>query len=215
MLNLTYTLILWSIFMGGYNIRVKGYKLDFVQKPFVTSFFYIIAFSTSLYLLNINLSLTNYITFEFIPVIFFSILFATLLYNFVRNNYSIPKEIIERHPSIQAFLLDKGFAFSKAIEVAFQQLIILALILNLKDLFDIHLFLPLFSLTFAIIHIPILAIIGRKVGYLVILVSLFGGLLFPINILFFEKGFIINYLIHWFVYLLIGITPYILVRKQT
>jgi len=101
--------------------------------------------------------------------------------------------------------MDYRYLVSKSFEVLFQQLVIVALTLLLAatGLSMMGIVLT-FLLLFGVLHLPMLLIVGTRLGLAYALAAATFAVVFPVLILRVHDGFVYSYAAHWFAYMLAG-----------
>ena len=125
-----------------------------------------------------------------------------LVYRWLPRRMARPEALIRAHPHIYWLRMDQRYNVSKPVEILFQQILFVSLVLLLErsSMPRIGWNLLLIAL-FASLHIPIIALVGRYFGLYYLGSSLVAAVLFPAVILSRPDGFVYSYLLHWLYYL--------------
>lgn len=127
------------------------------------------------------------------------------LYALCPRYFRRPDGLIERHPEEFYLRMDPRYLVSKSFEVLFQQMVIVLLTLLLASA---GLTMPAIVLTFLLLfgalHLPMLLIVGTRLGMAYALAAATAAVVFPLLILLFHYGFVYSYAVHWFAYVLAG-----------
>lgn len=137
-------------------------------------------------------------------VVLLGVVVATIaVYGVAPRWLARPEELIARHPMEFYLPMRYRYLVPKSFEILFQQLTIVVLSLGLAATG-----LPLTGVVlaflgcFAVLHLPMLLLVGTRVGMSYNLASATLAAIFPVLILRVPSGVVYSYAAHWFFYTL-------------
>ncbi|HMU61455.1 MAG TPA: hypothetical protein PKA66_06715 [Gemmatimonadales bacterium] len=121
-----------------------------------------------------------------------------------------PDDLIARHPEEFYLPMQYRYLVPKSFEILFQQLIIVVLTLRLAATgLPLPAVVLVFLGCFALLHLPMLLLVRRRVGIAYNLASLTLAAVFPLLILRVPSGVVYSYAAHWFFYTMAALTAWI------
>lgn len=110
--------------------------------------------------------------------------------------------LIRAYPHIYWLPLDMRYHLSKPFELLFQQTLIVSLVsLLAANGWTVIRIIPVMIGVFALLHVPIIPLVGRFFGMYYLVGSIVAAVLFPAIILAIPDGFVYVYCGHWLFYL--------------
>ena len=180
------------------------FGIDYIRKPLFTvayflfvSFSMLIVFRYRIYPFVENFAVTPFI---FLVLLF---IFNFFVYFFARRFLKKPEEFIAKSPNEFSARMDYNYLISKPFDILTQQIFMVIFLSILVSLgFNLAEIILISVLIFALMHVPLLASVGRFWGIFYTVAGIFSALIFPILILKVHYGFVYSYIIHWLFYTL-------------
>jgi len=144
-----------------------------------------------------------------VSVLVVAVLLTITVYAVAPRLLARPDALIARHPEEFYLTMRYRYLVPKSFEILFQQLIIVLLTLRLAATG-----LPLTGVVlaflgcFALLHLPMLLLVKRRVGIAYNLASLTLAAVFPVLILRVPSGVVYSYTAHWFFYTLAALAAW-------
>jgi len=202
--NIIYLIIIWFAGWGIY-FTLEQKWLYFKNKPELTAV-YFIALAAFVFATFDDLIPKGILLFmPFFPVVILAVFYTINYYYFLlRKNFKEPVLLIENHPLDSWLTANRKSLFITSGHIFFQQSIISLIILNLNSLgFDLKSIILIFAAIFSGIHLPLIPFKGLTFTLMFVIASILSAMIFPIILLNFNFGILINYSIHWMFYVLI------------
>jgi hypothetical protein len=153
--------------------------------------------------------LAGSVTAPSVMVLLTAVVLTVAVYAVVPQWLDRPDELIARHPEEFYLPMQYRYLLPKSFEILFQQLIIVLLTLRLAATG-----LPLTGVVlaflgcFALLHLPMLLLVRRRVGLAYNLASVTLAAVFPVLILHVPSGVVYSYAVHWFFYTLAALAAW-------
>ena len=203
-INIIYLLIIWFVGWGVYFTLEKRW-LYFKNKPELTAV-YFLTLAVLVFTYFEDLMPSNILSaMPFFPVVILLVFYTINHFYFIlRKNFKEPVLLIEHHPRDSWLTANRKSLFITSGHIFFQQSIITLIILNLNSLgFDLKSVILIFAIIFGAIHLPLIPIKGIPFTFMFTIAAILSAMLFPVFLLNFPGGILINYAIHWTFYVLI------------
>lgn len=191
----------WLIVWGGYFYLIRR-RINYISRPVITSAYFLI-FSLPAIYVSKELLIPLLKAFSIIPfvVLFFVLVGTVVSYHFSKKHLQPPTKLIEKYPNASFLRMDYRYVISKSCEIFFQQVMIVIFVLLLIDYgLSIWQIILTFLVFFGVVHVPLIKLEGKVMGYFFTLSSLVSALVFPPLILLFNYGFVYSYTVHWAFY---------------
>lgn len=203
-LNIIYLVIIWFVGWGVY-FTLETKWLYFKNKPELTTVYF---FALAVIILTSfeDLIPNSILAFmSFFPVVILAVFYTINHFYFIlRKNFKEPALLIEHHPHDGWLTANRKALFITSGHILFQQSIITLIILNLHSLgFDLKSVILIFMVIFGAIHLPLILIKDSYFTIMFTIGAVLSAVLFPMMLLNFNFGILINYAIHWMFYVLI------------
>lgn len=209
-LELFQNLLLWlSIFGIGWLIWTYLIKqgVDYITHPVLTSVYFLVLciiawFSFSEVLASITNKLDWWLLLPVLITLGINLFFNSILIKAIKT----PKQAITKHPTGFIITLNPRYTISKYVEIFFQQILIITLVLLLYNS-GLNLMQTIFwfALIFGLLHFPLVVLMDRFFGGFYFTGSVLSALILPPLIILNEYGFLYSYLTHLFFYLIGGV----------
>ncbi len=203
--EILFFLLIQIIGWSGFFI-LRSYGINYIDNYIITILYFSLVCSLLIYLLKIEFKKYFFIPnkIQIFSLSVFFIVSSIIYYYFGNNPKLIPLNLI--HPEVYLLTLDFKYFLTKSLEILFQQLtflfVILLLFEKLKSIKVVTIILViLLQLThlFNFIYMPFKFAMIFQIG------ALFGSLIFPYLILKNKDGFVYTYILHWGFYLLVDL----------
>lgn len=202
--------LIWLMCWGASFWLIRR-GLTYISNPVVTSVLFF-SFSVPIFVLHrARLApLIQSATGTSLAALALAVFLTLSIYSLASKRLPRPDELIRRHPEEFYLRLDYRYLLPKSFEVLFQQLCIgaLATSLAVTGLPVVGVVLA-FVAIFGLLHLPMLGIVGRRVGLGYSLASLTLAAVFPLLILHVPAGFVYSYTAHWFSYTLVALVAWV------
>jgi hypothetical protein len=195
---------LLSVFIYFYIIpSVFNFSPNYTEN-YIFSSLYILFFICCIYFF-FNKDFKKIFTEDISPIRFEEAFafFLVLLFTFFSLNYYLPisSALFKDLPFL---VMDPRYVLVKFIEIIYQQMLALLLIVNLyKEDRNIRKVQIIFILVFSIIHLLLAFILPIIWVFIFALGSVLAGIIFPWQILKHKNGYFLSLMTHWVFYLLI------------
>lgn len=124
-------------------------------------------------------------------------------YRFGARRWTAPASLIRAYPHIYWLPMDPRYHVSKPFEILFQQTLVVSLVSLLATHgWSLAGIIPVMVGVFALLHVPIIPLVGRFFGLYYLGASIIAAVAFPWLILARSDGFVFVYCAHWLFYLL-------------
>lgn len=208
-MQIVYTIVfwlgLWAVGWSGFY-QLKSWGVDYIKRFQLMIWYFVVVMSLIVWYFWSDFLPYLSVEFQLLPFAFLAAMFLVnyLLYDFIKLFYQEPTQYFSTHPNSNFLKLNKSYLLTKAFELAFQQLLILLLIIWLKnDGLDLWQIVAVFSVIFGLGHLYLLKMNGRFFGTIFTISSMFSAIFFPTLILLVDWGFVYSYICHSFFYMII------------
>ncbi len=201
---LTYWLVIFAFFV----FAMKPNGVDYLNHYYLTSIFFIIsiAFGVKIFNFKISFDAVKNLNKQLLYIVVLSLIFLVLGY-IINLNLPLSDKLVEfiysKHILFPLFKFETSL--TKIIDIAFQQSMIIGLVLvlygRLKSRARV---IIIFTIVFFLLHMPLLIIFSWS-GLIFILPSLLAGFIFSYLILCFNYGIVYSFFVHQFFYIALGI----------
>ena len=210
-------LILWPTVFGFSYYLIFKKRITYIE-GFQWMFFYWLAACIIAFLIFKGILMPILKDFSITPFIILLFIYASILvlYSYAKKRLKRPVKLIEKYGKHeQIIMLEPRYLISKSPSILFQQILITAFLLILKNnSFSVFQSIMIFMVLFSLFHIHITKKTGLIVGLLYVSSSLLGAIIFPLLILSINYGFVYSYIAHLLFYGLGGIGIWIYQQKS-
>jgi len=121
-----------------------------------------------------------------------------------------PGELIQRHPAEFYLRLEYRYLLPKSCEVLFQQVFMAVLTTTLAATgLRLTGVVLAFLAIFGVLHLPMLGVVGKRVGVAYGIASVTLAAAFPLLILRVPSGIVYSYTAHWFFYTVVALSAWV------
>lgn len=207
--------ILALIWVAGWGVSFGLIRrgITYLTHPLLTSFSFLSFSVLVMILFRPRLEpVTRSIAAPSVIALLAAFFLTVVVYAVAPRLLSRPDTLIARHPEEFYLSMQYRYLAPKTFELLFQQLIIVALTLRLAATG-----LPLTGIVlaflgiFALLHLPMLLLVGTQMGMAYNLASATLAAVFPLLILRVPGGVVYSYAAHWMFYTLAALTAWMCV----
>lgn len=198
----------WISVFGVFVFGLKSNGIDYLNYFYLTSLYFIIATFLANYLFDFKESICKVSNlksqFKWITIqtLLFFIL-GVIIAHFIPSSTGLESFIEKNRIMFPLFRLETSF--TKIVDIAFQQFMIVGLVLVLKDRLKTKAeVIGVFTFVFFLLHVPLLIVFSWS-GLLFILPSFLAGIIFSFLILSYKNGITLSIFVHEYFYLVLGI----------
>lgn len=205
------TLALIWVACWGVSFGLIRRGITYLTHPLATSFLFFSFSVLAMILFRARLApLASGVTVPSVVVLLGVVLLTVAVYALAPRFLRRPDQLIARHPEEFYLQLQYRYLTPKSFEILFQQLIIVVLTLRLAatGLPLVGVILAFLGI-FALLHLPMLLLVGTRMGLAYNLASATLAAVFPVLILGVESGIVYSYAAHWFFYTIAGVVAWI------
>jgi len=195
---------MWLLFWGGYYFVLAKREINYIQNYIITSGYFLLASCIIVFIFQ-DYFIPIVRDFSLLP---FTVLGAVFLlhigiYYFFSKYFNVPKNIIKRYPEVQLLTMDYRYIVSRSFNILFQQtlIVLLAWILVVGGL-DTNGIVLMFVILFIFAHVPLIDIIGMRVGSYFILACILAAWVFPLLVVRVNYGFVYSFALHQLFYII-------------
>lgn len=198
-------LIIQSIGWGGFSF-LRSHGVNYIDNYLITTIYFINLNLLCIYLFR-DILKEKWPKPSKLQIALFLIFFIILsfVYYICENNSNLPN-LLKKFPEISLINFNFRYILTKSLEILFQQITIIFLILlmhrNKVSLKNITIF---FATVFPLTHLVNYFFTTTLFALIFQVASIIGGLTFPYLIIKIKNGFLYTYLLHWTFYLILKI----------
>jgi hypothetical protein len=198
--------VVWACSMAALNVIPPvffGFNVSYQVYPFLVSAYYLVwlgilllVFPNTTRAVFVDHSLSSF------GLLSFFMAGIVLLYGYVFP--AIQSQLPASIHAVDFLVGGPGYVLTKIIEILFQQVLIVALILSIASYKNDVLFVAgVYAALFGVAHLALVPKLGVPLTILFFGLALLSAVVFPYLIMKVRNGFVFSYMVHWVAYIAI------------